>query len=794
MKRIKCYGRAKTNLVDTSFKRKFFGQNSVASPGCSNFQDYHEKTIEFNTSNSDEENTDKFRSQPYKLFASINDISDSNSSSSTGYQSTANQRKSLRFLYRNKSYAVKQKSIQFSRPRLLKRNFPIEKKIIAVEAQPAVNSSPKLRGRKRKMQCRKLTGASKARRLRSTCKVASLYSQLETTSELQPKLLRKNNSKYVKYSRSYNLRIKKKINTSKHSPIAVQPSCAAMCQYSLRDKKIVNKKKNRKRQNKDHCSKSDSFWAAMQPNWSSICDYSLEVEKNTEMNKANINTDVCKKSKDIFENIKKSQPYFPPVTSEKSKTFYSSTPICSPVSHSHFLKISHFAKLSTPVTEAFITSTPSQKFKQTKNKFIHINNISKISAVEHRGNEASVDFSSKPTRLPSSNRNSLLLRKSRTLYTTHQSSMQRRHPSVRSLSKSRASSKEVIHLSSSNLSASDFQSTLFKLLDFCGQTSIIPFKEIYDWRHTTIRKIGEGSYGEVYSIVQNKVSECLSTLRNNKNNKTKNFGKLKSVHIVKGEYPAEMLVAWEKFSVAKTTYNSKPDIFDDQQLFTIIELEYGGKDMTSFVLRNAAEAESVLKQIAISLAIAEEAHLFEHRDLHLGNILVQRNASKSISYVLRGQPFSIPNQGLIVTIIDFTLSRVLDDGCIFYNDLADDESLFNQSGDFQFEIYRAIQLHLNNEWHKSLLYSNVLWLTFLCKKLLEYEYSRPSSKKHQIALKNIKVFESNLQPCKSALESLTACSIVTSIPDRDKDSLSFLNAKTKLIDRKSLQKIHFTKS
>ncbi|CAL1280794.1 unnamed protein product [Larinioides sclopetarius] len=92
--------------------------------------------------------------------------------------------------------------------------------------------------------------------------------------------------------------------------------------------------------------------------------------------------------------------------------------------------------------------------------------------------------------------------------------------------------------------------------------------------------------------------------------------------------------------------------------------------MSCFILRNAAEAESVLKQIAISLAIAEEAHLFEHRDLHLGNILVQRNASKTISYVLRGKAYSIPNHGLVVTIIDFTLSRVLHEGCIFYNDLA----------------------------------------------------------------------------------------------------------------------------
>ncbi|GFV50651.1 hypothetical protein TNCV_2213141 [Trichonephila clavipes] len=114
------------------------------------FQDYREKTIELNTSNSDEENTDKFRSQRYKLFASVDDISDSNSSSSARYQSTTNQRKSLRFLYRNKSYAVKQKSIQLSRPGLLKRNFPIKEETVAIEAQPAVDSSPKLRGQKRK--------------------------------------------------------------------------------------------------------------------------------------------------------------------------------------------------------------------------------------------------------------------------------------------------------------------------------------------------------------------------------------------------------------------------------------------------------------------------------------------------------------------------------------------------------------------------------------------------------------------------------------------------------------------
>ncbi|GFS36755.1 hypothetical protein NPIL_705111 [Nephila pilipes] len=920
MKRVKCYGRAKTNLVDTSFKRDFFRRpSSESSSKCSSFQDFREKKI--NMSSSDDENTDTCGLHSYKLFASDIDINNSSSSSGIHYLTTVNPRKSLKSLYRNKYSIVKQKSIPLGRQCLSKKNFPIIDDSKMLDTEPTIGSPSILRNEKRRKKCRKFTRTSKVRQVRPSWGTASfLDPQSEPTSKLQSKSFRKNCPKYVKYSRSYKLRSKKK-GILNHAPISVQPSCATLL---LSDKKIGNKKKNKKKQIKDHCSisKSDSFWAAVQPKWSSIYEHSLKVEENvtnkattkqctTQNNQSDIlsdsttddiaikrkdllpnlqknshvtpllakkssscdnpktnksvqykinttdtvdlkgiipseivfgnvekgeaisvNTGVCDKNEvgnTFANNIEKSQSYFLPVNSKKSKEFYSSTPICSPVSQSHLIKISQFSKTFSPFTQTHITSTPSQKFKQTKNNSFHMCNVSKISEFEHKGNDARPDISTGPSRFSSFNRNSFVLsRKSGTIF---QKTMAKRYSSMQSLSKtcdsaldddhcfakSCSSSLEAMHLSL-NTSEIYFQSILSKLLQFCGQASIIPFKEIYDWRHTTIRKIGEGTYGEVYTLVQNKlssvvkvipfsanndkhnmqsaesilsevkVSQCLSELRNNKNNKTKNYSKLKSVRIVKGEYPAEMLVAWEKFSIARTTYNSKPDIFDNQQLFAIIELEYGGKDMTYFMLRNAVEAESVLKQIAISLAIAEEVHLFEHRDLHLGNILVQRNASKSISYVLRGQPFSIPNHGVIVTIIDFTLSRVLDDGCIFYNDLADDESIFNQSGDIQFEIYRATKFHLNNEWHKSLLFSNILWLTFLCKKLLEFDYSRPSSKKHQDALKNIKVFENNLIPCKSALESLTACGIITSIPEREKDSISLLNAKTKLIDRKSLQK------
>ncbi|GIY68043.1 hypothetical protein CEXT_202941 [Caerostris extrusa] len=528
---------------------------------------------------------------------------------------------------------------------------------------------------------------------------------------------------------------------------------------------------------------------------------------------------------------------------EKNKELFSSTPLSSPAPF-HCVK-AKMPKSDTSfnhsVQKIFTSCSPIITVKQ-KTEMSHQYDLSKISSSGHFYNslrDQSAEFLTKQSRFlsVSSFKNlSISQRKNKTHSSLSHKIVKSKGNSCHQLSRSCESVSEAwkkfpfaaisynsfamaVQTSLSDcIKETGFEFTLTKLLEFCDQTAVIPFKEIYDWRHITIRKIGEGSYGEVFSLVQNKlssvvkivpfsedssnhdllsiesvlseikVSRCLSELRNNKSNKTKNFNNLKSVRIVKGCYPEKMLSAWDKFNAEITSYNLRPDVFNEQQFFAIIELEYGGKDLSCFVLRNAAEAESILKQIAISLAIAEEVHSFEHRDLHLGNILVERNKSKSISYVLRGQTFFIPSNGIVVTIIDFTLSRILDNGCIFYNDLAADESLFNQNGDAQFEVYRATRNHLNNEWHNCLLYSNVLWLIFLCMKFQEHEYSRSSSKKHLESLKNIELFKQNLQPCKSAFDALTACNICTSIPGNGHNSKRKQTMKGKLIDRKSFQK------
>lgn len=71
-----------------------------------------------------------------------------------------------------------------------------------------------------------------------------------------------------------------------------------------------------------------------------------------------------------------------------------------------------------------------------------------------------------------------------------------------------------------------------------------------------------------------------------------------------------------------------------------------------------SEARSVLQQVIMSLAVAERQLQFEHRDLHWGNILIKRTRQEYLEYLIDGRQFHVRTNGVQVTIIDFTLSRL----------------------------------------------------------------------------------------------------------------------------------------
>ncbi len=108
-------------------------------------------------------------------------------------------------------------------------------------------------------------------------------------------------------------------------------------------------------------------------------------------------------------------------------------------------------------------------------------------------------------------------------------------------------------------------------------------------------------------------------------------------------------------------------MFECDQYFIVFEFIDGGEDMERFQFNSMDEALSVLQQVAISLSVAEESLMFEHRDLHWGNVLIKRTKRKKIRYKLCGEDICVKSAGVFVSIIDFTLSRLTKGMISLYN-------------------------------------------------------------------------------------------------------------------------------
>lgn len=312
------------------------------------------------------------------------------------------------------------------------------------------------------------------------------------------------------------------------------------------------------------------------------------------------------------------------------------------------------------------------------------------------------------------------------------------------------------------------------ILRKCHQTQPLAFQACYPKSSLEhCHKIGEGLYGEAFlfrnlnggttvmkvipiegdQIVngehQKKFEEVLSEiiiatklgeLRYNRNNQTDAFTDVQNVRCVQGKYPESLLELWKLYEETSGSENDSPDIFKDEQLYVILETNYAGCDLESFIFEDASQALSMIIQVACAIAVAEEELQFEHRDLHWGNILLSRVAShEKVTFKLDGREIKIESCGIKASIIDFTMSRIADGTINIYTDLGKDCDLFNGSGDYQFEVYRLMQKKNGNEWSHYEPYSNILWLSYLLDKTITaLRYQNSCCKLHKKYINKLK--------------------------------------------------------
>ncbi|XP_029829004.3 serine/threonine-protein kinase haspin [Ixodes scapularis] len=311
------------------------------------------------------------------------------------------------------------------------------------------------------------------------------------------------------------------------------------------------------------------------------------------------------------------------------------------------------------------------------------------------------------------------------------------------------------------------------------------------------RKIGEGLYGEVFrlqrgsetsvvkivpvggSVLVNTeqqksveqilpeviISLDLSSLRNQASSAScRSFIEFKRVHCVQDTYHRVLLKQWDLFDSKKGSENDRPDFYEASQMFVVFEFADGGESLECFKIRTAGEAESIFLQVACALAVAEVALEYEHRDLHWGNLLVTRTPEKRASYRLPEGTFDLDTCGVSVSLIDYSLSRLRNGGTVIFTDLSEDASLFEGTGDHQFEVYRLMKQHNGNDWKSFSPYTNVLWLHYLLQKLLQEKHYRKTGIRHNAAVGRLCNWANLVLLCNSASEFVRNCSVTERNP------------------------------
>ncbi|XP_029285953.1 uncharacterized protein haspin [Cottoperca gobio] len=334
-----------------------------------------------------------------------------------------------------------------------------------------------------------------------------------------------------------------------------------------------------------------------------------------------------------------------------------------------------------------------------------------------------------------------------------------------------------------------------KVYEECGQPRPLPWEEcILPRCMKQCVKIGEGTFGEVFSTTNASgdtvalkiipvegsekvngedqktlgeilheiiISKDLSSLKEKQQNKTHGFIGLNDLHCVQGCYPPDFLNAWDTFDQQKGSENDRPDFFEKDQLFLILEFEFGGIDLenSNGTLASLVVAKSILHQVTAALAVAEQELHFEHRDLHWGNVLVKTTKEKKGSFLLNGAAHSLETKGVLVRIIDYSLSRLEIDGLTVSCDISNDEELFMGQGDYQFDIYRLMRQENGNNWSNYHPHSNVLWLHYLCSKLLSMKYRSSGGRGAKGIREELTCFYDNVLQYSSATEALQNCSM-----------------------------------
>ncbi|KAJ6225806.1 hypothetical protein RDWZM_004351 [Blomia tropicalis] len=207
--------------------------------------------------------------------------------------------------------------------------------------------------------------------------------------------------------------------------------------------------------------------------------------------------------------------------------------------------------------------------------------------------------------------------------------------------------------------------------------------------------------------------------------------------------------------------------FDKESIETSHEYVAICMEHCGISLRKAAkklslkQVASICYQLLLGMAAAEQLYEYEHRDLHLANILVRKTKSEKLNFVFQSSQYQVQTYGIRAFIIDNTFARMRLGNQIYYTRLSDKlERKWLQSLDDdkrkelteQDMIYVRMHNAARDNWSQWLKRTNLYWLNHIVVQLINHKQILPQADKDQSTFIELKYLENCLTNYESLYE------------------------------------------
>ncbi|VDN96173.1 unnamed protein product [Rodentolepis nana] len=249
------------------------------------------------------------------------------------------------------------------------------------------------------------------------------------------------------------------------------------------------------------------------------------------------------------------------------------------------------------------------------------------------------------------------------------------------------------------------------LMSHHGQIEPLPFETVFSpSRKEHIQKIGLGLHSEVFGFTNENVAvklvpfggdksfhsrpqmtisevcaeveitKAISNLqiKDGSESSSPNLADIHRVTVLQGQIPQYLIDAKCNCKIPISLQFTEQNEFTAEQLWVALEFTYRGKALTDNWPSCGKARLSVLAQVALALAVGERRIQMEHRDLHLGNVLINRNIFSNVKEceLLPPQTFVDgvafhPLAGPSTCIVDFACSRLHNRNFTHFVDMTD---------------------------------------------------------------------------------------------------------------------------